>query len=1009
MSTKFRVVLGLAGITISLIMVATYLGIIPDRDGAVRAGRTSLAETIAVHSTAMVSQKDLKKLNDDFIILSERNNDLLSLGLRREDGQTISTTPGHLENWQEMEGRFSKDSQIRVPIFDGKTKWGILELRFAAINQPGIIGALANPAIKILIFMGAGCFLIFYFYLGRVLSLLDPSKAVPARVRAALDTMAEGLLVLDQKEHIVLANLAFATMLGKTSDDLVGIKAGALPWLDANGKQIEKDQRPWVKALKQGVVLRNQSIHITLPDQKQLIFNTSCSPVLGDGKKHAGVLVSFDDITPLEEKKIELRKSKEEAESANQAKSAFLANMSHEIRTPMNAILGFTEILKRGYVKNEHDSLRYLNIINASGKNLLELINDILDLSKVESGHMEIETARVEPDRIIAEVLQIIGVKAQEKALDLQFKADGPQPQTIETDPVRLRQIIFNLSGNAVKFTDSGKVTVSSRLENDPASPHLIITVEDSGIGIEQDKLDLIFDPFVQADAKTTRRFGGTGLGLAISRKFARALDGDITVTSEPGTGSCFIVRIPTGSLAGITLLEPDVVMASQQHISETQQSHWQFPESRVLVVDDGAENRELVKFLLEEAGLTVDQADNGQIGLTKALAGDYEAILMDVQMPVMDGFTATKLLRDKGVIKPIIAMTANAMKGFEQQCLDAGYSAYLSKPIEVDGFMNYMAELLGGRMVEADDDPCSESAEILADDAGCAPVVAATPIISTLPMTNKKLRHLVGRFINRLQEQLQAMDKAADEDNMTELAALAHWLKGAGGTVGFDEFTKPAASLEAAAKKADKQEIAQICADLHALADRIVTPEDTPESIPDGNESAVETEFIVEESSEPEPQPIISGPIVSRLAEQPKFHRLINQFVQKLEDQMVIMEKSWQGRDMAELANFAHWLKGSAGTLGFDQFTDPAARLETSINSNLMDEVGRTVAHLRTMADAVVPAAPEKDIKRQLPQQEKPLPENVQAHFSDDDLQSFSEDYFEQIDSEIHSQLHTQ
>ena len=151
------------------------------------------------------------------ILLSERNEDLLSLGLRREDGQPISATPGHIENWQDMEGKFSQDSQVRVPIYDGKSKWGVLELRFTAINQPGIIGALSNPAIQIMIFMGGGCFLIFYFYLGRVLSLLDPSKAVPARVRAALDTMAEGLLVLDQKEHIVLANLAFAKMLGKIS------------------------------------------------------------------------------------------------------------------------------------------------------------------------------------------------------------------------------------------------------------------------------------------------------------------------------------------------------------------------------------------------------------------------------------------------------------------------------------------------------------------------------------------------------------------------------------------------------------------------------------------------------------------------------------------------------------------------------------------------------------------------------------------------------------------------
>jgi len=826
LSPKISITMGLVGVMTSLVMLAFFLNIIPDRNSAVREGRGALAETIAVYSSALVKTAKIQRLRDDLNLLADRNENLLSLALRRESGGVLVATGDHAGRWKAMTGEYSRKSQVIVPIWAGHHKWGQLELRFKPLESGGLRGLLKMPIIQLTVFMGVAGFIIFYCYLAKVLRQLDPSQAIPGRVRAALDTMAEGLLILDRKEQIVLANEAFSTMIDKSADSLLGYRAGELPWLDKAGNKIEKTQRPWVQSVRQGKVQKDSIIRLQLAGAEFRTFKTNCSPVLGDGGNYAGVLVSFDDITELEEKEVELLNSKLEAEEANKAKSSFLANMSHEIRTPMNAILGFTEILQRGYVKNEKESLKYLNTIHSSGKNLLELINDILDLSKVESGHLEVEKRMVAPYATIHEVLQMLTVKANEKGIALAFSADGVLPKEIETDPVRLRQIAFNLIGNSIKFTEAGSVTVICRFQESASGPRLIIDITDTGIGMSEDALEHIFDPFVQADSTVTRRFGGTGLGLAISRKFAQALGGEITVKSEIGKGSTFRVSLATGNLAGIDFLPPEAVNYLQKDIDAEDNYRWQFPHARVLVVDDGKENRELVKVLLEEAGLFVDEAQNGQQGVEKTTVGKFDVVLMDVQMPVMDGFTAVEIIRKQGLKIPVIALTANAMKGFEAQCLEAGYTNYLSKPINIDQFMELMGQILGGRKVKWDLDSTKVSdisQDVQPEEKQDADI---GPIVSRLPAHIKKFRDIIVRFVKRLDEQLDALEKAAACGDLMTVAELAHWLKGAGGTIGFDVFTEPAAQLEILVKKGEVLQIKPLIASLRQLAKRIVVPE---------------------------------------------------------------------------------------------------------------------------------------------------------------------------------------
>ena len=495
----------------------------------------------------------------------------------------------------------------------------------------------------------------------------NPSESNTHRayLQAVLDNIPQGIIIFDSAGKVTKINNQAIAFLGiESGTDVISMPFSqfAKYLFPGNTDDTIEQKTQLVRQHKQGM------LEFQLPSEK--VFEARFGPVDGDG-----MMISLCDVTQNKTMQRRAETARQAAEGANKAKSEFLAMMSHELRTPMNAVLGMAGLLAKSDL--DHEQSENVKTLLDAGDVLMSVLNDILDLSKIEAGKLQVENIDVDIRHVMRKLERLWRPNIEDKGLNFLVKIDDDVPSAIKGDPVRIRQILFNLLSNATKFTDQGEVVINvSAKPVSTSETQIIIEVRDTGIGMSEEQQGRLFSTFEQADGSITRRFGGTGLGLAISRQLAHLMKGDITVRSTPNVGTIFTLMLNTKTAP---------VQVQKKPQSNTQGKALN-KGVRILAVEDNPINQRVLASFLRPVGGEVSWAGHGEEALKMAAIAQYDVILMDIQMPVMDGLTATKALRagtSQNADTPIIAMTANAMLGDRETCLAAGMYDYISKPID--------------------------------------------------------------------------------------------------------------------------------------------------------------------------------------------------------------------------------------------------------------------------------------------------------------------------------------
>ena len=607
--------------------------------------------------------------------------------------------------------------------------------------------------------------------------------------RSLIESNIDALMTTDPAGIITDVNKQMEALTGCTRDELIGA-----PFKDCFTDP-ERAEAGIKRVLSEKSVT-DYELTARARDGKQTVVSYNATTFYDRSRTLQGVFAAAHDVTERKRVEAELQQAKAAAESASRTKSDFLASMSHEIRTPMNAIMGIADLLAKTSLTPEQD--KYVQIFRRSGDNLLNLINDILDLSKVEASQLDLERTGFSLSDHLEKVIEMVAPRAQEKGLTLVCEIAPSVSNDLVGDPTRLRQVLLNLLGNAIKFTEVGGVSLRVEPDLDVSVPTALrFTVSDSGIGIASEKLGRGFERFTQADSSTTRRFGGSGLGLTISRRLVELMGGRIWVASEIDKGSVFAFAVPF-----------EVWSAANRSVSTPigADPRTPLPALRILMAEDSADNCTIALAYLEETPYLIDVAETGAIACEMFKAGDYDLVLMDRQMPAMDGLTATRTIRawEKANDRPptpIIALTASALKGDRETCLAAGCTAYLTKPIKQDVLLQAIRDY---SVVVSPPSPVVDH-----------PTDAAA-------RTAQRLVEKTPAYLESCRRNAILIHEALDRADFRAVTILGHGLRGSGGGFGFQGITDIGAGLEQAGEDADADVSRKWVGELSSYLDRV-------------------------------------------------------------------------------------------------------------------------------------------------------------------------------------------